>query len=45
MSVFSIDAGYVISTAAANPLDQTLRVSLGFDLDGIQDLFNRGRRR
>ena len=45
MSVFSIDAGYVISTAAANPLDQTLRVSLGFDMDGIRDLFNRGRRR
>ena len=43
MSVFSIDAGYVWSTAASNPLDQTLRVSLAFDFDGIRDLF-RGRR-
>lgn len=44
MNVFTIDAGYVISTAAANPLDQTLRVTLGFDMDGLKDLFNRGRR-
>ena len=43
MNVFSLDAGYVISTAASNPLDQTLRVSLGFDFDGIRDLFTRGR--
>jgi long-subunit fatty acid transport protein len=43
MNVFSLDASYVIATAASNPLDQTLRVSLGFDLDGIKDLFNRGR--
>lgn len=39
MNVFSIDAGYVLSTAASNPLDQTLRVSLAFDFDGIKDLF------
>lgn len=43
MNVFSLDAGYVISTAASNPLDQTLRVTLGFDFDGIKDLFHRGR--
>ena len=43
MNVFSLDAGYVISTAASNPLDQTLRISLGFDFDGIKDLFHRGR--
>lgn len=41
MNVFSIDAGYVLSTAASNPLDQTLRVSLAFDFDGIKDLFSR----
>lgn len=41
MNVFSIDAGYVISSAASNPLDQTLRVSLAFDFDGIRDLFSR----
>ena len=41
MSVFSLDVGYVISTAKSNPLDQTLRVSLAFDMDGIKDLFRR----
>ena len=41
MSVFSLDAGYVISTAKSNPLDQTLRFSLTFDMDGIKDLFGR----
>lgn len=43
MSVFSLDAGYVISTAQSNPLDQTLRFSLTFDMDGIKDLFGRRR--
>lgn len=41
MSVFSLDAGYLISTAKSNPLDQTLRISLSFDMDGIKDLFHR----
>lgn len=41
MNVFSLDAGYVIATARNNPLDQTLRLSLTFDMDGIKDLFNR----
>ena len=45
MSVFSIDAGYVFSTAQTNPLDQTMRFTLGFDLDGIKDLFGRRKRR
>ncbi len=44
MSVFSLDAGYVISTAQSNPLDQTLRFSLAFDMDGIGDLLGRRRR-
>ena len=44
MNVFSLDAGYVISTAQSNPLDQTLRFSLAFDLDGINDLLGRRRR-
>ncbi|MDD7303410.1 MAG: type IX secretion system outer membrane channel protein PorV [Bacteroidaceae bacterium] len=44
MSVFSVDAAYVFSTAAANPLDQTMRFTLGFDLDGMKDLFGRRRR-
>ena len=41
MSVFSLDAGYVIATAKSNPLDQTLRFTLAFDMDGIKDLFKR----
>ncbi|MBQ5981302.1 MAG: type IX secretion system outer membrane channel protein PorV [Prevotella sp.] len=41
MSVFSLDAGYVIATAKNNPLDQTLRFTLAFDMDGIKDLFRR----
>lgn len=43
MNVLSIDAGYVIATAPSNPLDQTLRVSLAFDIDGISELFGRRR--
>lgn len=43
LNVMSIDAGYVVATSPSNPLDQTLRVSLGFDFDGIRDLFNRRR--
>ncbi len=41
MNVFSLDVGYVIATAKSNPLDQTLRFSLAFDMDGIKDLFGR----
>lgn len=43
MNVLSIDAGYVIATTPSNPLDQTLRVSLAFDFDGIKDFFGRRR--
>lgn len=43
MNVMAIDAGYVIATSASNPLDQTLRVSLTFDMDGIRDLFGKRR--
>lgn len=41
MKVFSLDAGYVIATAKSNPLDETLRFSLSFDMDGIKDIFRR----
>ncbi|WP_444392396.1 type IX secretion system outer membrane channel protein PorV [Prevotella sp.] len=41
MNVFSLDAGYVIATAKSNPLDQSLRISLSFDMDGLKDLFKR----
>ncbi len=41
MSAFSLDCGYVWATAKSNPLDQTLRFTLAFDMDGIKDLFRR----
>lgn len=41
MNVFSLDCAYVIATAKSNPLDQTLRFTLSFDMDGIKDLFKR----
>ena len=41
LSAFTLDVGYVISTAQSNPLDGTLRFSLAFDIDGIKDLFRR----
>jgi len=40
LSIFSLDVAYVIATAATNPLDQTLRFTVGFDLAGIKDLVN-----
>ena len=41
MNVFSRDAAYVVATAKSNPLDQTLRFTLSFDMDGLKDLFKR----
>lgn len=41
MSAFQLDAGYVIATAKSNPLDQTLRFTLTFDMDGLKDLFKK----
>jgi hypothetical protein len=38
LNVFQLDASYVMSTAPSNPLDQTLRFSLSFDLFGLKDL-------
>ncbi len=39
MNVFQIDASYLVATAANNPLDQTLRFSIGFDMEGLSNLF------
>jgi len=41
MSVFSLDAAYLVSTSQSNPLDQTLRFTLSFDMDGIREMFGR----
>ena len=40
LSIFSLDVAYCIATAPSNPLDQTMRFTLGFDLAGIKDLVN-----
>lgn len=40
LSIFSLDVAYCIGLAASNPLDQTMRFTLGFDLAGIKDLVN-----
>ncbi len=39
MSMFSIDVSYLVSQSQSNPLDQTLRFTLGFDMEGLQRLF------
>lgn len=41
LNVVRLDAGYMIATAQSSPLDQTLRFSLTFDLDGLKDLLGR----
>jgi Type IX secretion system protein PorV len=38
LNVFQLDASYVVSTSQSNPLDQTLRFSLSFDLFGLKNL-------
>ena len=40
LSIVSLDVAYCVGLAASNPLDQTMRFTLGFDLAGIQDLVN-----
>ena len=41
LSVIKLDAAYMIATAQNSPLDQTLRFTLTFDMDGIRNLFNK----
>ena len=41
LEVLKIDASYMIATAQDSPLDQTLRFTLSFDMDGIKDLFGK----
>ena len=40
LSIVSLDFSYCVGLAASNPLDQTMRFTLGFDLAGIKDLVN-----
>ena len=41
LSIFSLDVAYVKALAASNPLDNTLRFTIGFDIAGIKDLIKR----
>ena len=41
LQVLTVDASYMIATAQNSPLDQTIRFTLSFDMDGIKDLFGR----
>ena len=39
LNVVRLDASYMLATAQTSPLDQTLRFTLTFDMDGLRDLF------
>jgi len=38
LTAFQLDVAYLISTVPSNPLDQTLRFSISFDMDGLRNL-------
>jgi len=40
LSIVTLDVSYCVGLAPSNPLDQTMRFTLGFDLAGIKDLVN-----
>lgn len=44
LNVVKLDASYMIATAQNSPLDQTLRFTLTFDLDGLKDILGKRRR-
>ncbi len=41
LNVVQLDASYMLATAQTSPLDQTLRFTLTFDMDGLRDLLGR----
>ena len=41
LNVVKLDAAYMIATTQSSPLDQTLRFTLTFNLDGLKELFGR----
>ncbi len=43
LNVVRLDASYMLATAQTSPLDQTLRFTLTFDMDGLKELFGRKR--
>jgi long-subunit fatty acid transport protein len=41
LNVVRLDAAYMLATSQTSPLDQTLRFSLTFDMDGLRDLLGK----
>lgn len=44
LNVVRLDASYMLATAQSSPLDQTLRFTLSFDMDGLRDLLGKRKR-
>lgn len=44
LNVVRLDASYMLATAQSSPLDQTLRFTLSFDMDGLRDLMGKRRK-
>lgn len=44
LNVVQLDASYMLATAQSSPLDQTLRFTLSFDMEGLGDLIGKRRR-
>lgn len=45
LSIVTLDVSYCVGLAATNPLDQTMRFTLGFDLAGIKDLVDNRKKK
>lgn len=43
LNVLRLDASYMVATAQNSPLDQTLRFTLAFNLDGLKEIIGGGR--
>ena len=41
LNVIRLDASYMLATAQTSPLDQTLRFTLAFDMDGLKELIGK----
>lgn len=41
LNVLRLDASYMVATAQNSPLDQTLRFTLTFDMDGLKEIFGK----
>lgn len=44
LNVVRLDASYMLATAQSSPLDQTLRFTLSFDMDGLRDLLGKRKK-